>query len=190
MTPLFTIHAGEYLVGLYIERHYGKQLNVWIPSKDTGIDLLITDRQNEHTASVQVKLSKDFLPTMDADFQEQLRVCTWFRINRNKLRNSRDDFWVFVLSGFKKHSRDFVIVPIAELQDRLIKIHGSEGEKDIHSYLWVTEDNRCWETRALEGHTVDEHRIAAGRYENNPDRDFTKYLNDNGWAVLVERLSH
>jgi hypothetical protein len=86
---------------------------------------------------------------MDADFQEPLRVCTWFTINRNKLHDSRADFWIFVLSGFKKHSRDFVVVPTAELQDRLMKIHGSEGKKMIHSYLWVTEDNRCWETRDL-----------------------------------------
>ena len=63
MTPLFTIHAGEYLVGLYIEHHYRKQLNVWIPSKDTGIDLLVSDHQNRRTASLQVKFGKDFLPT-------------------------------------------------------------------------------------------------------------------------------
>jgi hypothetical protein len=36
MKPIFTIHAGEYLVGSYIEEHY-KYFNVWIPSKDTGI---------------------------------------------------------------------------------------------------------------------------------------------------------
>jgi hypothetical protein len=114
-----------------------------------GNEVNLADRQNQHTASVQVKFAKDFLPTMDADFQEPLRVCTWFTINRNKLHDSRADFWIFVLSGFKKHSRDFVVVPTAELQDRLMKIHGSEGKKMIHSYLWVTEDNRCWETRDL-----------------------------------------
>ena len=70
MTPLFTIHAGEYLVGLYIEQHYKKQLNVWIPSRDTGIDLLVSHRQNRRTASLQVKFGKDFLPThMSADFR-------------------------------------------------------------------------------------------------------------------------
>jgi hypothetical protein len=186
MTPLFTIHAGEYLVGSYIERHYGKQLSVWIPSKDTGIDLLVTDRQNQHTASVQVKFAKDFLPTMDADFQEPLRVCTWFTINRNKLHDSRANFWVFVLSGFKKHSRDFVVVPTAELQDRLMKIHGNVGKKVIQSYLWVTEDNRCWETRDLS--KGDWRRIARNEYDDNPDRDFTKHLNEAGWRALLIKL--
>src|SRR5690554_1866372 len=45
MQPLFTIHAGEYLVGSHIEQHLrdpnGDKVNVWVPSKDTGIDLLV-----------------------------------------------------------------------------------------------------------------------------------------------------
>jgi len=40
MRPMFTIHAGEYLVGLHLQQRLG--LNVWIPAKDTGIDLLVT----------------------------------------------------------------------------------------------------------------------------------------------------
>src|SRR5713101_6816222 len=45
MKPLFTIHGGEYLVGSYIEQHF-KRVNVWIPSRDKGADLLVTDRHN------------------------------------------------------------------------------------------------------------------------------------------------
>ena len=62
MKPLFTIHAGEYLTGEYIERNY-PHWNVWVPSKDTGIDLLVTDETNSKTVSLQVKFSKDFNPT-------------------------------------------------------------------------------------------------------------------------------
>ena len=45
MRPLFTIHAGEFLVADYIERNYTKNnhFRVWVPSKDDGIDLLITN---------------------------------------------------------------------------------------------------------------------------------------------------
>lgn len=47
MQPLFTIHAGAYLVGSHIKQHLrgpnGEKVNVWVPSKDTGIDLLVTD---------------------------------------------------------------------------------------------------------------------------------------------------
>jgi hypothetical protein len=41
MRPIFTVHAGEFLAGQYIEREFKK--NVWVPRKDTGIDLLVTD---------------------------------------------------------------------------------------------------------------------------------------------------
>jgi len=33
MKPLFTLHAGEYLVGAFIESHF-KRLNVWITTYD------------------------------------------------------------------------------------------------------------------------------------------------------------
>jgi hypothetical protein len=187
MTPLFTIHAGEYLAGSYIERHFKNRLNVWIPSKDTGIDLLVSDRRNRRTASLQVKFGKDFLPEMAAEFREPLRVCSWFTINGGKLRESEADFWVFVLSGFKRRSPDFVVLPTAELRRRLRRIHGPKGNKVIQSYLSVTERNRCWETRDLKDGIDDERRIAAGVYKN-PVRDFTKFLNEDGWGALTRKL--
>ncbi len=88
MKPLFTVHVGEYLVGSYIEQHY-KRVSVWIPSRDTGVDLMVSDRRGRSTVSIQVKFSKDFLPTHVApEFREPLRVCTFFLINRDKLRAS------------------------------------------------------------------------------------------------------
>jgi len=55
---MFTIHAGEYLIGSYIEENF-KNYNVWVPSKDTGIDLLVTNSKNNKAVSLQVKYSKD-----------------------------------------------------------------------------------------------------------------------------------
>ncbi len=60
MRPLFTIHAGEYLVGLHVQKSL--KLNAWIPAEDIGIDLLITDSDNLRAVSLQVKYGKDFLP--------------------------------------------------------------------------------------------------------------------------------
>jgi hypothetical protein len=184
---LFTVHAGEYLVGSHIEQHFKKkQLNVWIPSTDTGVDLLVSDRQNRRITSLQVKFGKDFLPThMGHEFQEPLRVCSWFTINRDRLGASKADFWVFVLSGFKRHSCDFVVVSTAEFQRRLKRIHGLK-EKRIQSYLWVTERNKCWEARGLG--IDDQRRIAAGVHDN-PVRDFTKCLNKEGWDALMKKLN-
>ena len=96
------------------------------------------------------------------------------------------DFWVFVLNGFKRHSFDFVVVPKAELKSRLRLIHGFE-KKIIQSYLWVTERNRCWETRDLDAGKKDRRRIKDCEYEN-PVWDFTKFLNEEGWAGLAVKL--
>jgi hypothetical protein len=173
MKPLFTIHAGEYLVGSHIEQQF-RRVNVWVPSRDTGVDLLVSDRRNRRAVSLQVKFSKDFLVThMGPVFQKDLRSCGWWTIDQNKLRDSPADFWVFVLHGFARRTIDFIIVPPRELWRRLRSIHGSH--KMIQSYLWVTEGGRCWETRGLQ--RKDQLRIADGTYRV-PKREFTKWLNE------------
>jgi len=58
----------------------------------------------------------------------------------------------------------------------------------IQNYLWVTERNRCWEARGLKDGTDDERRIAAGVYED-PVRDFTRFLNEDGWGALARKFS-
>jgi hypothetical protein len=186
MTPLFTIHAGEYLAGSYIERHFKRRLNVWIPSKDTGIDLLVSDRQNRRTASLQIKFGKDFLPEMATKFRGPLRACCWFTINRVKLRGSRADFCVFVLRGLERRTPDFVVVPTVELKRRLGRIHGLK-KRMIQSYLWVTKGMRCWEARDLEDHKKAERQITEGEYKN-PVRDFTRFLNNKGWDTLARKV--
>src|SRR5690554_6234764 len=87
MQPLFTIHAGEYLVGSHIEQHLrdpnGDKVNVWVPSKDTGIDLLVTDKTNKKTTSLQVKFSKDLLLTHGRpEYRDKLLACGWWTLNR------------------------------------------------------------------------------------------------------------
>jgi hypothetical protein len=85
MRPLFTLHAGEYLVGAHIEQRF-KRVNVWVPARDTGVDLLASDRANRGTVSLQVKFSKDFLVTHHGpEFQKELRACGWWTIMRNPL---------------------------------------------------------------------------------------------------------
>ncbi len=179
MRPLFTVHAGEYLVGLYIEQNF-KGVNVWVPSRDTGVDLLVSDRHNRTAVSLQVKFSKDYLVNMGALFQKPLRVCGWCTIDRDKLRTSPADFWVFVLRGFARHTTDFVIVPPGEFWRAQQSIHVSP-KKRIDSYLWVTERNRCWETRDLKRN--DQVRIANGEYRE-PPRDLTKWLNN--WRPVAQ----
>ena len=80
MRPMFTVHAGEFLVGQHIEGAF-KDKNVWVPTKDVGVDLLVTNSANTKAATLQVKFSRDFLPIMRRlalPLQKELRSCTWF----------------------------------------------------------------------------------------------------------------
>jgi hypothetical protein len=61
MKPLFTVHAGEYLVGSHIEAKYPKW-NVWIPSKDTGVDLLVTNARGTKSVSLPGEILKRLQP--------------------------------------------------------------------------------------------------------------------------------
>ena len=59
MKSHFTIYAGEFITGEHIERKFRK-VNVWLASRDTGSDLLVTDAKNKTSVSLQVKFSRDF----------------------------------------------------------------------------------------------------------------------------------
>ena len=162
MRPLFTVHAGEYLVGAHIEKAF-KRVNVWVPVRDTGVDLLVSDELNRKTISLQVKFSKDFLVTHKGpEFQKELRACGWWTINRDKLAKSPADYWIFALQGFASRSTDFVVVPPSGLLKRLDAIHGRQ--KLFQVYLWATERNTCWETRGL--NRAQELQVAHGVFRD------------------------
>jgi len=179
MKSLFTIHAGEYVVGDYIERNF-RRVKLWLPSKDTGVDFLVTDSKCQKVVSLQVKFSRDFLTThLPANFQRLMRACGWWSLNRKKIDDSQADYWVFVLVGFDRRCTDFVIVKPSDLLTRLDSIHGIA--KIIQSYLWVTQKERCWETRGLK--QQEQREIADGLYTNTV-RDFSGFLNN--WGPIQE----
>jgi hypothetical protein len=72
--PLFTIHAGEFVVGDFIEGKFSG-VNLWVPTRDTGIDLLATDSKNQKAVSLQVKFSRDY--SARHIFQKRLKACGW-----------------------------------------------------------------------------------------------------------------
>src|SRR5689334_8332018 len=97
MKPIFTIHAGEYLVAATLERQF-PQYHIWLPSKDSGIDLLLTKHDNTKTCSLQVKFSKDFSTTHTKEiFRPDIKGAGWWTLNRKKIVSSKSDFWVFIL---------------------------------------------------------------------------------------------
>ena len=185
MRLMFTIHAGEYLVGDYIERTFGKRWNVWTPSKDTGIDLLVTDKKNQRTVSLQVKFGKDFLPGKSAELRKQLSCHSWFTLSRVKLDRSEAEFWVFVLPGFASNKPDFIVIPTVKLRWHMDEIYGHK--ENLQVYLTSTKKSKCWETRTLRNE--DLVKIARDTYEN-PKLDLSKYLNGAGWNALKAKLDN
>ena len=178
MRPLFTVHAGEFLVGQHIEGFKGK--NVWVPTKDTGVDLLVTNSANTKTVTLQVKFSRDLLPVMkyDPSILKNFRSCTWFSLDRNKLARSIANFLVFVLPGFDKHTCDYVIIKPSELKKRLDTLHSNSMR--YHTYVWLTKhSSRAWLTRDTS--KQDRQKIAEDTFENRT-RDLTRYLND--WSFV------
>ena len=176
MRPIFTVHAGEYLVASAIERNC-RDLRVWIPSRDTGVDLLVTDRHQKKVASLQVKFSKDYQSTSrDSASVADIVSGGWWTFERAKIAASTADYWVLVLHRFKPAKFYFVIVPPRELLARYDRIR--PNSKSIQSYFCVTSADRCWEVRDLDKAAMK--AISAGTY-SQPERDFSKYLYLKKW---------
>ena len=115
MTPIFTVHAGEYLVGTHLERMF-RDCRVWIPSKDFGIDLLLTDRSCSRAISLQVKYSRDYADSSPVD--PAFRAITqnsFLSVQRQKIEKSPARYWVIVLKFPRKSGQgaenDCVTIP-------------------------------------------------------------------------------
>jgi hypothetical protein len=184
MKPIFSVHAGEYLVGTHIEEKY-KDFRVWLPSKDTGIDLLVTNKTHSKAISLQVKFSKDFFGSLGNSKSEtaltKIKSGGWWTFKSDKIRNSPADLWILVLYRFTQRDYDFVIIEPEELLRRYELLKRSA--EIIQSYVWVTLSKRCWETRNLN----KQQQIAlANDTFTDSVRDLTQYLND--WRKLEEKL--
>ena len=180
MKRLFNLHAGEIVVGEHIENAY-KNVRVWVPTKDSGIDILVTDKNNKKTLSLQVKYSKDYtFELKDARVKKEIRASGWWTLNRQKIVQSEADYWIFVLRGFESSDFDFIIIPPEELLRRLDTLYPKKVNS-CHVYISVTEKKKCWTTRGL-GKT-DMSLIAQGQYKND-ERDFGDYLNN--WSPINE----
>jgi hypothetical protein len=172
MRPIFTIHAGEYLVASEIENKF-PHLRVWLPSRDSGVDLLITDVAQRKVASLQVKFSKDHLASgKEHRATKEIKSGGWWTFNRKKLIASPADYWVLVLCDFNSRAYDYVVVRPGELAKRYESI--GPDSNVIQSYFWVTRAERCWETRGLNNDELA--RVCDGKYTNR-SRNFSKYLN-------------
>lgn len=179
MRPIFTVHAGEYLTACHIEAKF-RNLRVWVPSKDDGIDLLVTNKKRSKSLALQVKFSKDFL-SMNSDrlIRTNIKSFGWWTLDLKKIESSVADYWVFVLPSFAEKENSYIIIRPSELSRKYRQIHGADHR--LHSYLWVTPHGQCWETRGL--NSAEKMRIAEGFFRHS-QRDFSSYLNN--WNPVEE----
>jgi len=148
MKPIFTIHAGEYLVGAELEKQC-KDWEIWLPSRDVGTDLLIRHKTTRATKSIQVKFSKSWTEThTNVNFRKYFRTQGWWSLKKEKIKNSPADYWVFALYSFDTSKNDFLIFK----KDELIKLYRSIDRwnlKTIQSYFWTLKNDTAFEGRGL-----------------------------------------
>ena len=75
----------------------------------------------------------------------------------------------------------YVVITPQQLIERLDSIH--PASKSLQTYLWVSSDARCWETRGLKRKQTDELILQNGSISK--DRDFTEHLNN--WDVIFSK---
>jgi hypothetical protein len=187
MRPIFTVHAGEFLAATEIERFRTLALDVWIPSKDRGIDLLVTNPKNRTTVSLQIKFSKDFTSLQKRpELKLNFKATGWWKHKRDKIKESPADLWVFVLPSFEDKDSSFIVIRPDELLHRLDSItNHATHSATIHSYLGVTRTNKskCWETR---GTTKAELTAMIDGTHASDERDFSPFLNN--WNLMTDML--
>ncbi len=178
MRPIFTIHAGEYLVATKIEESF-PLARVWVPSKDDGIDLLVTNRECSRSVTLQVKFSKDYLGSgVTPEIAAGIKSGGWWTFTRSKIANSPASYWVLVTYSFHSRDFDFLIIKPSEL----VTVYDSLGSAErINSYVWVTKSGQCWETRGLNG---EQQGLVAKGCFTGESRNLTKHLND--WSSIKQ----
>jgi hypothetical protein len=181
VTPIFTIHAGEYLVGTYLERTFSG-CRVWVPSKDSGIDLLITDEACSRAVPLQVKYSRDYTDSSPADPTRRLITrATFITVKRDKLVASPARYWIIVLHSFATKDPRFVVIAPEELLKRIEAHHGRRANYIL--YFNVVSESKCWEMRAPRA----EMKAALDAGTITRSRDFTDAL-DN-WSQIRHELA-
>jgi hypothetical protein len=182
MKPIFTIHAGEYLFGNAVEARFPKLRN-WIPSKDNGIDFLITDEFCKEPLSIQVKYSKDFNWSHgNPKLKPHVKSIGWYSLTREKIELSKADYWVLVNYDGMRRDADFLFIKPSELLTKFDSL-GRSGKR-IESYILITNENNCYETRGIGKKQLES--ILIGELDNT-NRDLKSYLSN--WNIIKKHFN-
>ena len=129
---------------------------------------------------MQVKYSKNY-NVAPIEFGPNNLVISrgWWTLNRNKIKSSKADFWVFVLYNFDPRLIKYVIIGPQKLLSKLEGIHGQQNRYDMYlSVKKVKTQITCWETRGLRNNAIG--TLGANNANNGAigRRNFTRYLNN------------
>ena len=173
MKPIFTIHEGEFLVGDYINRRFSKKFHVWVPTKDIGVDLLVSRKGlTGKPVGLQVKFSRSF--DIHEELARHVLATSWYTLDPKKIRKSQADIWVFVFMTLR-HEKYFVLLPTAELRKRIPR----HTESKWNLYLWAYSDGSCYQVRDL---NLESRLEAVHRGVQDRHRDFSKWFEN--WGLL------
>lgn len=81
---------------------------MWVPSKDTGVDLLVTDARHRKAVSLQVKFSKDFNPSHGSLLQSRLLAAGWWKHDVAKIKKSAAEHR-FITVGMSRTGRILMV---------------------------------------------------------------------------------
>ncbi len=181
MKPNFTVRTGTHLVGTHLERTF-RSCRVWIPTKKSGIDLLLTDASCSRTVPLQVKYSRDYVDSSAADpaFQAITRS-SFISVQRQKIEASPARYWVIVLQSFTSKSKRFLVITPSELLKHIEEHHGRQNTYRL--YFTVVGETKCWELRC----PIAEKRDALASGSIKPSRDFSEFLDD--WSRIRREIT-
>jgi hypothetical protein len=108
------------------------------------------------------------------EMERHLIATSWFTLDPGKVRRSEADLWVFVILTLK-HDEHFVLIPTRELKRRIPR--GLSRKWNL--YLWVFDDNTCYQVRDL---SREETLDIPHRGVRDSRRDFTDWLEN--WRLL------
>jgi hypothetical protein len=173
----YQTHFAEDIVKDEIHKVFKNRFNVYIPTKDNGIDILLTDKENKKNVTIQVKWSKNHHP----DYENQNDCFGWFTFKKNKLEKSIADFWVIVVPQSFTKKFKFVVVKPSELISMYKKFNIYDDV--VNSYLDIS-GNKVFESRGL-SKIERKDQINSKNNTNNP-REFVDVLNN--WARIEELM--
>ncbi len=177
MKPLFTVHEGGFLVGDYINRRLGHRFDVWVPTKDSGVDLLVMrKRPRGASAGPQVKFSRG--SSIHEEMPRHFIATSWHTPEPKKIRTSRAHRWVFLILTLTPEE-PFVVIPTRELRKRIPR----GGGRMWNLYLWVFDGGLCYQVRDL---GKDENLDLHHRGVRDRHRDYSQRL--ESWKHL-DRLT-